>query len=98
MIRNEHMTNDIPQCFNEAFLSWFRECTEETWRNYQTKTFEEFVVSGIGRRDWQQGTRWLNGLSDQQITTIEQRYDMSGLSRGYFSMSSIMMYGRRAGE
>jgi hypothetical protein len=68
------MINEIPLHFNEAFLHWFRERTEETWRNYRTRTFEEFVASGVGGRDWQQGTRWLNGLSDQQITAIEQQY------------------------
>ena len=68
------MTNDIPQHFDEAFLRWFRERTEETWQRYQTRTFEEFVASRVGGRDWQQGTRWLSGLSEQEIVTIEQHY------------------------
>jgi hypothetical protein len=74
MTKGESMTNDIPQHFDEAFLRWFRERTEETWRRYQTRTFEEFVASRVGGHDWQQGTRWLGGLSEQEIATIEQHY------------------------
>lgn len=70
------MINDIPQRFDEAFLRWFRERTEETWQKYQTRTFEEFMASRVGGSDWQQGTRWLGGLSEQEIATIEQRYHL----------------------
>jgi hypothetical protein len=76
MIEDESMINDIPQRFDEAFLRWFRERTEETWQKYQTRTFEEFVASRVGGRDWQQGTRWLGGLSEQEIATIEQQYHL----------------------
>src|SRR5215467_9882699 len=72
----ESMTNDIPQHFDEAFLRWFRERTEETWQRYQTRTFEEFEAERLGGLDWQQGTRWLGGLSEQEIVTIEQRYQV----------------------
>jgi hypothetical protein len=62
------MTTDIPQHFDEAFLSWFQERTEEIWKKYKTKTFEEYVAGGIGGSDWQQqGTHRLSGLSEQQI-------------------------------
>ena len=70
------MTNAIPQHFDEAFLRWFRERTEETWQRYQTRTFEEFVASRVGGRAWQRGTRWLGGLSEQEIVTIEQHYQV----------------------
>lgn len=70
------MTDAIPQQFNEAFLYWFRTRTEEVWRNYQTRTFEEYVASDVGGRDWQQGTRWLNGLSEQDIAAIEELYSL----------------------
>jgi hypothetical protein len=70
------VTNDIPACFDEAFLHWFRERTEETWQRYQTRTLEEFVASRVGGSDWQQGTRWLGGLSEQEIATIEQHYQL----------------------
>ncbi len=32
------------------------------------------MASRVGGRDWQQGTRWLGGLSEQEIATIEQHY------------------------
>ena len=70
------MTDEISQHFDEAFLRWFRERTEETWRRYQTRTFEEYVASRVGGRDWQQGTCWQGGLSEQEIATIEQHYDV----------------------
>src|SRR5713101_4504337 len=73
MIEDESMINDIPQRFDEAFLRWFRERTEE---KYQTRTFKEFVASRVGGSDWQQGTHWLGGLSEQEIATIEQRYHL----------------------
>jgi len=70
------MTTNIPQHFDEAFLSWFQERTEEAWQRYKTKTFEEYVAGGIGGSAWQQGTRWLGGLSEEEIAVIEQRYDV----------------------
>ena len=66
----------IPPQFNEEFLHWFRERTEDTWRNYHTRTFQEFVVSGVSGRNWQQETRWLNGLNEQEIAAIEQQYNL----------------------
>lgn len=70
------MTNNIPPYFNETFLHWFRDRTEEAWRNYQPTPFEKYVASRMGGSDWQQGTRWLNGLSEQEIAAIEQRYHL----------------------
>ena len=70
------MTNNIPSHFDETFLHWFREQTEETWQSYRTFSFEEFVASRVGGSDWQQGTCWLNGLNEQEITAIEQRYHL----------------------
>jgi hypothetical protein len=71
---DERMVNNIPQNFDKTFLCWFQEQTEEAWQRYQTRTFEEFVVSRVGGKDWQQGTRWLGGLREQEIVTIEQHY------------------------
>jgi hypothetical protein len=68
--------DDIPQYFDETFLRWFQERTEETWRDYRTIPFEKYVASRMGGSDWQQGTRWLNGLSEQEIAVIEQRYHL----------------------
>src|SRR5258708_23651976 len=74
MNEDESMANDVPQHFDSAFLHWFQERTEETWQNYQTRTFESFVAARVGGSDWQQGTRWLGGLDEQEIASIEQRY------------------------
>ncbi|QBD74780.1 SMI1/KNR4 family protein [Ktedonosporobacter rubrisoli] len=68
------MANSIPQHFDEAFLRWFQERTELAWQSYQTRTFEDFVASGVGGRDWQQGTCWSGGLSEQEIVAVEQRF------------------------
>ena len=74
MVAHKSMINDIPQRFDKAFLCWFRERTEDTWRNYRVRTFKAFETSRVGGSDWQQGTHWLNGLSEQEIATIEQYY------------------------
>jgi hypothetical protein len=70
------MTNDRPQHFDRAFLRWFQEQTEETWRTYPTRTFESYVAARVGGIDWQQGTRWLGGLDEQEIVSSEQRYQV----------------------
>jgi hypothetical protein len=76
MTEDESMAHDVPQHFDSAFLHWFQERTEETWQNYQTRTFESFVAARVGGSDWQQGTRWLGGLDEQEIASIEQRYQV----------------------
>jgi hypothetical protein len=76
MTEEESMANDVPQHFESAFLHWFQERTEQTWQNYQTRTLESFVAARVGGSDWQQGTRWLGGLDEQEIARIEQRYQV----------------------
>ena len=73
-MKDVSMPNEIPETFDEAFLRWFQQRSEETWRGYQTKTFDEFTLSQVGGSDWQQGTYWHSGLSEQEIATIEQHY------------------------
>jgi hypothetical protein len=34
------------------------------------------VAARVGGSDWQQGTRWLGGLDEQEIVNIEQRYQV----------------------
>lgn len=68
------MAGDVPQHFDRAFLRWFQERTEETWQKYQTRTLESFAT--WRGSDWQQGTRWLGGLDEQEIVTIEQQYQL----------------------
>ncbi len=65
----ENMAIAIPPRFDEEFLDWFRKRTEEMWQRYQTRSF----AYGY---DWQQGTHWSNGLNEQELVTIEQRYQI----------------------
>lgn len=70
------MMNERPHHFDKTFLQWFREQTEEAWHTYPTRTFESYVAAHVGGADWQQGTRWLGGLDEQEIVSIEQRYQV----------------------
>lgn len=76
MVKDESMANDVPQHFDRAFLRWFQERTEETWQKYQTRTLENYVTSRVVGDDWQPGTRWLNGLKEQEIVAIEGHYQL----------------------
>ncbi len=62
----------IPHELN-AFIVWLRDVTEELWSTYQTRDFEAECVGGS---DWQNGTRWLQGLSVEQVLAIEQRWEV----------------------
>lgn len=66
----------IPPQFNEEFLTWFRNQTEATWRDYETATLKDYYARGVGGDDWQRGTRWLAGLSEQEIATIERHWKL----------------------
>lgn len=69
-----------PLPFNEAFLSWFRERTEAAWGKYDSITLEHYPGSDAGEMDnyeWQQGTRWLHGLTEGEITAIEKRWNVA---------------------
>jgi hypothetical protein len=67
----------IPDEFNEDFLAWFRERTEAAWDALPARTPEEvladYVEAGVGGCEWQRGTRWLGGLSDEEIEGTERR-------------------------
>lgn len=68
--------SQLPTNFDEEFLTWFRERTEATWSMYKARSFEEFKASGVDGVDWQRGTRWLHGLTEEEITVIEQRWQL----------------------
>ena len=55
----------IPPQFDEQFLAWFRRRTEKSWSLYELKDFDT---------DWQVWQVWLEGLSEQEITKIEQHW------------------------
>lgn len=67
---------DIPAGFTDDFLAWFRERTEATWATYRSQTLDDYIAAGAGGTDWQQGTRWTGGLTEEQIAMIEQRWHL----------------------
>lgn len=66
----------IPDGFTEAFLDWFRERTEVAWATYHARALAEYIADGVGGDDWQQGTRWTDGLNDDQIAEVERRWGL----------------------
>jgi hypothetical protein len=63
-----------PSDFDERFLEWFGEHTSQAWANYRTTSIEEYIAAGSGGADWQQGTRWVGGLTKDQIAMIEHTW------------------------
>jgi hypothetical protein len=63
----------IPPTFDDEFLSWLRDATERAWAHHGTRTLADFQVGRIGGLDWQRGTRWLGGLTGNEIATVEKR-------------------------
>lgn len=59
--------------FNKEFLIWLRQSTEEAWARRRSRTFQDYVQTCVGGVDWQQGTRWIGGLSESEIIAIEAR-------------------------
>lgn len=76
MTRNQ----TIPPQFDEQFLDWFRERTEAYWATLPRQTPQEvlagFVNAEVGGSEWQQGTRWLGGLHEDEIATIEEQWNL----------------------
>lgn len=66
----------IPAEFGEDFLTWFRELTESSWSTYPTPTLEALAARRIIGCDWQPGTRWLGGLSEEQIAAVERQWSL----------------------
>jgi hypothetical protein len=71
----------IPAQFDVEFLEWFRERTEATWARLPVRTPKEvlatFVEAGVGGSEWQPGTRWLDGLSEEEISEVELRWNLT---------------------
>ncbi|HEV2460782.1 MAG TPA: RNA-guided endonuclease TnpB family protein [Ktedonobacterales bacterium] len=67
---------EIPDEFNDEFLDRFRERTEAFWATYEAATPGDYVGRGLGGPDWQRGTYWLNGLSDDEIDGVERRWSL----------------------
>ncbi len=65
------MNDFIPTDLTEFFW-WLKRRTEEVWSQYRTKKLEESQQYYSGWDDWQQGTKWLGGFSDDEINSFEQ--------------------------
>ncbi len=65
------MDNFIPTDLIE-FFSWLKQRTEEVWSHYRTTKLEQTQQYYSGWDDWQQGTKWLDGFSDDEINSFEQ--------------------------
>jgi hypothetical protein len=72
--------SNIPDGFGPEFLDWFRAQTEGYWANISEATPEEtlaqYIERGVGGSSWQHGTKWLDGLSDEQISEVEAQWDI----------------------
>ncbi len=58
------------------FLPWFRDQTERAWAEFETRTFEQYQQCGIGGTSWQRGTRWTDGMSDDEIAAVEDKWNL----------------------
>jgi hypothetical protein len=72
--------SSIPDGFGPEFLDWFRAQTEGYWASIPEATPEETLAQyaewGVGGSSWQHGTKWLDGLSDEQIDAVEAQWGM----------------------
>jgi len=67
----------VPAEFGPEFLDWFRQRTEAYWANHEPRAFEDYVRGGVGDADWQQGTRWLDGLPEEAIRVVEREWSLA---------------------
>jgi hypothetical protein len=67
---------EIPEGFTDEFLGWFGERTEAYWATHDAATLADYVRRGVGGSDWQRDTRWLNGLSDDEIDGVERSWSL----------------------
>ncbi len=68
------MGSALPTEFGEAFLDWFRERTEAAWSTYPTPTLDGFAKRRMLGCDWQPGTRWPGGLTEEQLAEVERAW------------------------
>ena len=65
-----------PPAFDVAFLEWFRSTTERNWAAWQARYFEGTEYAAFGSAPWQQHARWLDGLSDDAIDSLERTWSV----------------------
>jgi hypothetical protein len=70
----------IPNGFGPDFLDWFRASTEAYWANLPDETPDEILAGYLRERasgcSWQRGTKWLGGLSEEQIDEAETQLNL----------------------
>ncbi len=59
------------------FLDWFQKRTEEEWKHTENKPLEVYETSRYGGIEWRPGTKWNESLSENEINTIERKYQIS---------------------
>jgi hypothetical protein len=74
------MTTSIPDGFGPVFLDWFRLQTEAYWAKLPDETPEEILAGYLRERatgcTWQRATKWLGGLSNEQIDALETQWNL----------------------
>src|SRR5215469_17263321 len=70
----------IPPRFDDDFLDWFRARLEAYWaalpRRKPGGVLTGYVQAGVGGSEWQSGTRWLTGLSDEEIAQVQRHWHL----------------------
>jgi hypothetical protein len=74
-------STSIPPQFDADFLDWFREHLEAYWASLPQQTpgevLADYVRRGVGGSTWQHGTRWLAGLTEEEVAEIERRWHLA---------------------
>lgn len=72
--------SEVPPAFDVAFLEWFRDRTEAEWAALPVETPDDLVARyvglGAGGSSFQRGTRWKDGLPEDEITDLERRWGL----------------------
>lgn len=82
-------TTALDQCDLTDFLRWFRDEMQSFWNNVEPLGLECFEQRGVGGSDWQAGTRWLQGCTEQEISLIEKEWGFV-FSAEYHAFLSIL--------
>jgi hypothetical protein len=55
------------------FLEWLRQQTESRWLTHTPQSVKGANVGGL---DWQTGTRWRGGMTDDEIAAAQERFGL----------------------
>lgn len=66
-----------PPNFGIEFLDWFKKRTEQYWAAHEPRSLDDYRLAGAGGTDWQRGTRWVDGLTDESIHAIEHQWHLT---------------------